>query len=174
MIATVYIFAIFLTSVWMQAFFGYFGVIVPFSALSMVYITIVYGWRIGIFYSIVTGLVTGLLYGDFITNFRIFQMVIISVVSVVWLYKGDVKIMSLQFIPGAVASFLYSFPLIYECYDTLESGFFLVLKNVAILIFAVVAGGVIFPFYIKILDFFSNKLKLDRYTKAKERWLKGN
>ena len=168
MIHLPYIFLILFLSIFVELFFGLYGFIVPFTAIIVFYLTIIYNLRGGIILAIVAGFFLETLYGR---TFYISPVMLslISFCAIFWLYKGTVNNIHLQVLPGGIISFIYIFPRLIISYLLYESGFWFFLINILILLLTISFGAILLPITILLLDSINTKLKINLYTTSKER-----
>jgi hypothetical protein len=168
MIHLAYIFIIIFLSIFIQVLIGSYGVIVPLTAISIVYISIVYGWRKGIISAIISGIILDILYGR-TTFLSPFTLVIISILSIVWLYKSNVEHIQLQAIPGGIAALIYTLPIIAINYYSNEHGLYLLFTSFMLLIISILFGAFLLPIFVIVLDSINKMLRINLYSEAQEK-----
>lgn len=153
-------------SIYFEILAGSLGIIVPFTALSVFYFSVTFGWRSGLFIGLLAGTVLDMLYGRTLMLTPI-AMLTVAVFSVVWLHQGEPESVLLHFLPGAITAFITVFPilLINSIY---YSAFF---NNFLILVFSTIAGAMLLPMMIPLYDAIAKKLDLLLYQGAKNRAL---
>jgi hypothetical protein len=157
-----FIFLIIFTSIYIEVITGRMGLIIPFTAVSIFYLSITFGWKRGLWLSIIAGTVIDMLYGRSIIVTP-YLMLFTVAASMFWLHKGDPVSILPNLIPGATAAFLVSFPLLaVNAYQTKTY-----LENLYTLIISVVAGAVLLPLMIALFDYLAYKQGLPLYRKAK-------
>ncbi|HJO93465.1 MAG TPA: hypothetical protein QF753_08700 [Victivallales bacterium] len=168
MIHIAYIFIIIFFSIIIQIIVGTYGIIFPITALSIIYLSVVYGWRKGIISAIISGIIIDILYGRtiFISPFT---LIVISILAIVWLYKSNVQNMKLQTVPGGVAALIYTLPVLVLNYSLNEQGIYLLFINFLLLTASVLLGAFLMPIYISVLDSISKVLRINLYTEAQEK-----
>ena len=168
MIHLPYIFLLLFISFFCEMLFGSYGIIIPFIAVMIFYLTMIYTLKIGISLAVIAGLILDILYGRmfYITPLT---LSVISFFSIFWLRKGVVKSIHLQILPGGAASFIFTFPLLAINYFLHASGFYLFFINILILLLAIILGAILLPITIFILDAINTKLKINLYTNSKKR-----
>ncbi len=167
MIHLPYIFLILFFSFLCELLFGLYGIVIPFIAMVLFYLTIIYDLKIGFSLAIVCGVILDTVYG------RIFYMspltlAAVTVFAVFWLKKGVVKNLHLQLIPGIAISLIYIIPIFGLTYFMNEKGFLIFFINTLVILSEVVIGAILLLLIIYFLDFINLRLKLNLYTKAKE------
>lgn len=167
MIVTTYIFIVIFFSIFSELIFGYYGAFVPFTALAVYYISVVYDLKTGIFTAVIAGFVLDILLGRILL---ISPLVLILVVffAKFWLYHGILKSLHLQIFPGIVVSIIYAVPLVFINYYLNCHGLLLFLYKILNIITAMGIGCIFLPIVVLLLDSISIKLNLNQYTKAKE------
>ncbi|MCP4179564.1 MAG: hypothetical protein GY756_17525 [bacterium] len=168
MIHIAYIFIIIFISIFIQVLVGSYGFILPLTALSIIYLTIVYGWRKGIISAIITGIILDILYGRS-TFLSPFTLVIISLFAILWLYKSNVENIQLQAIPGGIAAFIYTLPILIVNYSSNERGIYLLFTSFILLVISILFGAFLLPICISVLDSINKILRINLYTEAKEK-----
>jgi uncharacterized membrane protein len=157
-----FIFIVMFTAIFMEVVCGALGWLIPFSALAIFHISIVYGWKNGMLAGVFAGAVIDSLYGRSAMTTH-FAMIIIAAASVPWLHKGDTSSILPNFLPGAVAGFLVALPPLLFNAGWKKSLF----PNMEIVIFATISGSLILPAMIAFLDYISEKSGLPTFLKAK-------
>lgn len=155
-------------SIFLQLLIGATGLILPITALSIFYLSIISDWQTGIITAAVTGSVVDLLYGRTIFLSPLL-LIIISLLAILWLYKGELKYIPFQFIPGGVISLIYICPELFFTYHVHEQGFYLFLEKLLIVLLSFILSSLIFPPFIILMDRINTQLKLNLYTKSQER-----
>ena len=168
MIKVVYIFLLIFTSIFIQILAGSAGLILPITALSIFYITIITEWQTGILTAAIAGSIVDILYGRTIFLSPAL-LVIIALLAVVWLYKGELKNLPIQTIPAGFISFIYICPELFVTYHVHEYGFYLLLGKLLIVLLSIILSSLIFPPLIMLMDKINTPLRLNLYTKSKER-----
>ena len=167
MIHLPYIFLVLFFSFLCELLFGLYGIVIPFVAVTLFYLTIIYDLRVGFSLAIICGVILDTVYG------RIFYispltLAVITVFSVFWLKKGVVKNFHFQFIPGITVSLIYIIPIFGLTYFMYEKGFLTLFINTLFLLSEIIIGSFVLLFIVYFLDSINSKLKLNLYTKAKE------
>lgn len=168
MIKVVYIFLLIFISIFIQILVGSTGLILPITALSIFYITIITEWQTGILTAAIAGSIIDILYGRTIFLSPLL-LAIIALFAVVWLYKGDLKKLPIQIVPAGCISFTYICPSLFTTYYMHEHGFYLLLGKLVIVLLSAILSSLIFPFFIMLMDNINTPLKLNLYKKSKER-----
>jgi len=168
MIHFAYIFLILFFSILIELLFGSIGMLMPITAVSIFYITIVYNLKTGICLGFITGLFINTLYGHYLFPAPL-SLIIVSILAFIWLHKGVLKNSSLQVIPGITVSLVYSAPPLLISYFAYEQGFMLLFYKLMILLVSTFLGAILLPTMIVILDSINSKIRLNLYQKAKER-----
>lgn len=168
MIKVVYISLLVFISIFMQILIGSSGLIVPITALSVFYLTIITDWQIGILTAAITGSIVDILYGRTIF-FSPVLLVIMALLAVLWLYKGELKYLPFQTIPAGVISFIYICPDLFVSYHVYEQGFYLLMGKLLILLLSLILSSLIFLPFIILMDKINTPLKLNLYAKSQER-----
>ena len=121
MIHLPYIFLLLFLSIFWELLFGSYGIIVPFTAVIIFYLTMIYNLKIGIMLAIIAGFLLDILY---VRTFYLSPITLsfISFFSLFWLHKGIVKSIHLQMLPGGIIAFIYTFPILFINYFLYESG----------------------------------------------------
>jgi cell shape-determining protein MreD len=166
MLKITFIFIILFLSIYLEVLCGSFGIIIPFTAFSIFYLSITYSLKSGILIGFIAGTILDTLYGR---TFLIspFLMAGITLLADYWLYQGEPESPIIHFLPGLAVTFLYVFPLIL---------FNIVFQNIAFsnslnAFFSLPAGAFILPFYLTILDYIAYLTDLPQYKFAKKRAL---
>lgn len=105
------IFLLMFFSIAAEVFVGSFGLVIPFSAMAVFYISGLYGWRSGILAAVVAGVLLDLLYGRVLPLTAI-SLACVSGLAFVWTVRGSMKSYLMQVLPGAATGFLVSAELI--------------------------------------------------------------
>ncbi len=168
MIHLPYIFLLLFLSIFCELLFGSYGIIIPFTAIIIFYLTMIYNLKIGIILAVIAGFLLEILYAR---TFYISPITLsfISIFSVFWLHKGVVKGIHLQMLPGGIVSFIYTFPILLINYFLYESGLIIFFTNILVLLGAIIFGAVLLPITILLLDIINLKLKISLYTNSKKR-----
>jgi len=162
MAITAFIFLIVFISTYIEVLAGSMGIIVPLTAASLFYLSIAYGWRTGLLVSLLAGTVIDVLYGREFLITPYFMMLTVSV-SMIWLHKGDPVSTLPNLIPGGLAAFIVTFPLLAVNAYFNET----YLHNLYLLVFSILCGAFMLPVIIGILDFIAEKQGLPMYRKAR-------
>ena len=168
MIHLPYIFLLLFISIFWELFFGSYGIIIPFAAIIIFYLSMIYNLKIGIILALIVGFLLDLLYGRTLYISPI-TLSLISLFSIFWLHKGVVKSIHLQMLPGSIIAFIYTFPILVVNYFLYEGGFLIFSINILILLSAIILGAVLLPITIFLLDSINTKLKFDLYINSKKR-----
>lgn len=148
-----------------------FGVIFPLIALVIFYSSVAYDWKTAAILGLLSGFGIDLLFArDLLVS--PFALLLISTLGPFWLYRGDVKDIKLQMLPGALVAFIYSFSLLFVNYYLHGYGALLFFTLIAKIIATTLLGGLLLPVIITLLDKISSKLKMELYVTAQERLLK--
>ncbi|MEI6054910.1 MAG: hypothetical protein WCR55_02525 [Lentisphaerota bacterium] len=163
----IYISLVLFFSLVIQIYTGNIGLIIPVMVLSVFYLTITFGWQLGILSGLLGGVTLDLLYGRslFISPFI---NIIASFFAILWLHKGELKFLALQMIPASILSFLYIVPFIYLTYQQTEHGFLLAIENIGAIIASVLITTLLFPCLIKFLDMINGPLGFNFYKTTQD------
>jgi hypothetical protein len=168
MIKVVYIFLLIFISIFIQVLVGSAGLILPITALSIFYLTIITDWQTGILTAAITGSIVDIIYGRTIFLSPAL-LVIVALLAILWLYKGELKYLPLQTIPAGFISFIYICPGLFVTYHLYEQGVYLFLEKLLIVLLSLILSSLIFPPFIVLMDKINTPLKLNLYIKSKER-----
>jgi hypothetical protein len=168
MIHLPYIFLLMFISIFCELFFGSFGIIIPFAAVIIFYLTMIFNLQTGIILAVTAGFLIDILYGRMLFISPV-TLSITAFFSIFWLRKGVVSRIHLQMLPGGTVSFIYAFPLVIVNYFLYERGFFLFFIDMLIVSSAVFFGAVLLPIVILLLDTVNAKLKINLYTDSKKK-----
>ena len=168
MIKVVYIFLLIFISIFTQILIGSAGLILPITALSIFYLTIITNWQTGTVTAVIAGSIVDILYGRTIFLTPVL-LVIIALLAILWLYKGELKYLPFQTIPAGLISFIYICPHLFFTYHVYEHGFYLLLGKFLIVLLSLILSSLIFPPFIILMDKLNTPLKLNLYTKSQER-----
>lgn len=168
MIKIVYIFLIFFASILLQIEVGSTGFVIPFIVMAVCYLTIIFSWRSVIIPSLIAGVIIDLLYGRD-PYFSAPLLLLILLISILWLYKGNTKSISIQILPGFLIALVYIYPSFFIPYHEHEHGFLQTLEKIGFFIGSLILSSVIFPYFVYILDRISKAFGIPIYSKAKER-----
>jgi hypothetical protein len=173
MIEAAFIFLILFSSIFCEVIFGSFGLIFPVSACTIFYISVNYPWKLSVVLSLIVGLLIDVLFGrhGFQTSYLLFFIVIFGVY---WLHKGVLKVLKVQIIPGIIIGLIYAGPQLFSSYFTYESGFLLFFFKILNLVLTIFMSGILLPVIVLLFDYFSQKLGLSVYAKAKEKLYKNS
>ena len=164
----IYIALILFFSAAIQIILGNTGLIIPLVSLVIFYLTIVFGWEEGILSAVISGIILDILYGR-----ALFITPVVGIAAVflamIWLYKGELGILSFQMIPSGVISFMYILPFTYYTYQQTEHGFLLALENIGIIILSGTLTTVVFPLIIRFLDTINGPLGFNYYRTSQEK-----
>jgi cell shape-determining protein MreD len=152
----------------MEILFGSYGIIIPFVAIVVFYLTIVYNAKLGIVLAITFGFVLDVLYARTYYVSPV-TLSLVSLFAVFWLRKGNLKDIRLQMLPGAVIAFICIIPHLVINYFLFEGSFFIFFINILVLMVGIISGAILLPFIILVLDSLSRKLKLNLYVNSKKR-----
>lgn len=164
----IYISLVLFFSLLLQIYTGNIGLIIPVMVLSVFYLTIIFDWQAGILSGVFAGATLDLLYGrslflsPFINIFVVF-------LAILWLHKGELKILTIQMIPASILSFIYIVPFVYLTYQQTEHGFLLVIENIGLIIASILMTVLLFPCIIKFLDMVNESLGFNYYRTSQER-----
>ena len=157
-----FIFLIIFISINCELLAGSANFIIPFSALSIFYISIMAGWKRGLLLAVITGTAVDILYGRTILLTPYLMMLTVAA-GIFWLHKGDPVSILPHLIPGSVIALIVSLPLL--AVDSYHTGIYLInLYKLAVTAFA---GSLILPAMIAFFDFLAEKQGLPLYRKAK-------
>lgn len=163
----IYISLVLFFSLVIQIYTGNIGLIVPVMVLSVFYLTITFGWELGILSGLFGGIILDLLYGRSLFMSP-FINIIASLFAILWLQKGELKFLALQMIPASILSFLYIVPFVYLTYQRTEHGFLLAVENIGIIIVSVIITTLFFPCLIKFLDMINGPLGFNFYRTTQD------
>jgi len=161
-----FIFIILFISIYLEVLCGSFGIIIPFTAFSIFYISITFSLKSGIFFGFIAGTVLDTLYGR---TFLIspFLMAAVTILADYWLHQGEPDSTLLHFLPGAAVTFIYVFPLM--LFNILFND--ITFSNSLNAFFALPAGALILPFFVTFIDYTAYLTGLPEYKTAKKRAL---
>lgn len=164
----VYIFLVLFLSIAIQIIAGNLGLIIPLMVLSVFYITVIFNWETGIMNAVLSGIAVDMLYGR---NLFISPFINIAAVfmAILWLHKGELKVLSFQMVPGAILSMMYIVPLVYLTYQQTEHGIILALENIGTILVSMLITTLLFPCVIKLLDMINKPLGFNYYRASQER-----
>ncbi|HCE45557.1 MAG TPA: hypothetical protein DET40_18610 [Lentisphaeria bacterium] len=165
MITACYIFLVLFMSVMLEVMLGSASVIIPLTGMSLFYLSMVHGWRVGLFLGFFSGIVVDMLFSREIPVSALSFMAV-SGVTAFWLLKGETKDVLLHAVPGVLTALVTVLPLILVYWkDMMLCG----AGEVSILLLiAMASGAFILPLLILILDFLSEWLGMDLYRNARE------
>ncbi len=166
MIHIPYIFLILFFSIFLEIFFGAYGLIVPFTAIAIFYLSITYNTKTGIILAIITGGILDISYGRYYCISPI-VLSMVSLFALFWLKKGELKNIQLQIIPGASIGFIYALPSLAIKYCLYEEGVYHFFVNILILLLTIILGAILLPIVILIMDSINKKLKIKTYIPSK-------
>ena len=161
-----FVFFVIFISVYLEVLFGSFGLLLPCTALSVFYLSVTHSVKIGIIIGILAGTTLDILYGRQIM-LSPFCMIVIALLGHYWLFQGEIDSLLLHFLPGAAIAFISVVPIVLFNVIFLNTS----LSNLINCFLAIIAGGVILPFLIAILDYFAGITGLTQYKTAKQRML---
>jgi len=167
MIHLSYIFLLMFISFFFELYFGMYKLILPFTAISIFYLTIIYSPKTGIILALVTGYFLDTLLGRML-YISPFTLVLVSLFAYFWLHKGVVESIHLQILPGAGTAYIYTFPLIISSFLINAITLYTFFNSVLILLVAIVFGSLLLPILILILDPINSKIKISRFTETKK------
>lgn len=158
----IYISLVLFFSLVIQIYTGNIGLIIPVMVLSVFYLTIIFDWQLGILSGLLAGVILDLLYGRSLL-ISPFINILASLFAILWLHKGELKILALQMIPASILSFMYIVPFVYLTYQRTEHGFLLAIENIGIILASVMITTLFFPCLIKFLDLINGPLGFNFY-----------
>ncbi len=168
MIHIVYIFFLLFISIFIELFLGSAGIIFPLTALSIFYLSVVYDVGVGLCLATIAGTVIDLLYGRTLI-ITPFALMIVSASSLFWRQKGELNKIHFQFIPGIMVSIIYTLPPLAINFNAMGGNIILFFEMLGNIIYSAAIGAIVFPVLIVILDSLNSYLKIDLYSKTKER-----
>ena len=157
-----FIFLILFTSVYLEVMAGKFGIIIPLSAISIFYLSVIFGWKNGMILGIITGMVIDMLYGRTIILTPYLMMMTVAA-GTFWLHKGDPVSILPHLIPGATVAIIITLPLL--ALSTYQTGLYL--SNLYKLLISVASGSLMLPLMIALFDYIAYKQGMPIYKKAK-------
>ena len=164
----IFVFLVIFISVYLEVLFGSFGLLLPFTALSVFYLSVTHSVKIGILIGIIAGVILDMLYGREMM-LSPFSMIIIALLGHYWLFQGEIDSLFMHFLPGAGIAFVSVVPIVSYNVIFLNTS----LSNFINCFFAIIAGGIMLPFLIAILDHLAGITGLTQYKTAKQRMLDG-
>jgi len=168
MIKVVYIFLLIFISIFTQILIGSAGLILPITALSIFYLTVITNWQTGVLTASIAGSIVDILYGRSVFLSPVL-LVIIALLAILWLYKGELKYLPFQTIPAGFISFIYTCPDLLVYYHIYEHGIYLLLGKLLIILMSLILSSLVFPLFIILMDNINALLKLNLYTKSQKR-----
>lgn len=173
MINIAYMFVLLFCSIMIETLCDKSGTIIPIVALVILYLSVAYDWKIGAILGLLSGFIIDLLFARdiFVSPFA---LLIVSLIGLFWLYRGDVKDVKLQILPGTIVAFIYSFFLLSVNYFLYEDGAYLFFLLIIKIFITICLGGFLFPCIVKLLDMISSKLKINLYVTAQKRLLEND
>ena len=114
------IFLLMFLSITAEVFAGSFGLVLPFSAMAVFYISGLYGWRSGILAGVVAGALLDLLYGRTLP-LTAFPLASVGGFALLWTVRGSMKSYLMQVLPGVATGLLISAEIM--LYSSGEGGF---------------------------------------------------
>lgn len=161
MYALFYIYLMVFGAILFSIILGNSGMAFPVPAAVIFYLTIVYGWRVGVIVAATTGVVLELLYGS--ASFTPLVMLSITGIAQFWLYNYDTKKLAVLMIPGAIVGCVLFLPklLFYE------GAWLSILYLIPELLFSVVVMVLLMPLTIYVMDKLAKFTGLPLFTEAK-------
>ena len=163
---SLFAFFVIFISVYLEVLFGSFGILLPCTAFSVFYLSVTHSVKIGVIIGIIAGTTLDMLYGREIM-LSPFSMIVIALLGHYWLFQGDIDSLLLHFLPGAAVAGISVLPIVLFNVIFLNTS----ISNFINCFFAIIAGGIILPFLIAILDYFAGITGLTQYKTAKQRML---
>ena len=153
------------SSVLAEVFAGSYGLLIPFASFAIFYISVVYGWELGVFIAIFAGFAVDFLFSrDFLLISMIYP--IIPFLGILWKKRGFVKTYITQFVPGVFISVFISFSISVRFLLNKGSNINEFLYLLSQMVLAVIAGILLFPLLIFTLDQISAFLEISRYKES--------
>ena len=166
-----FIFMLLFLAIYAEVMSGSFGMIIPLTVLAVFYVSVTYGWHVGMAVGGTAGIIIDSLYGRS-PCFSAFTMAGVAGLAMFWLYKGDVRHLRFQVIPGLVIPVIYILPPLAQNFLSLGPGVFAFVDDATMLVAAGLVGCIILPVMVLALDAFNSLFKLEEYMKAKDRLAK--
>lgn len=166
MFVLMFIFLVIFVSLYFEVMAGSMGIFIPLTSLAVFYFAINRGWVVGMLIGMIAGTVLDLLYGRTLM-LSPFTMMFAAGISLFWLHQGDPESVLLHFLPGAFVAFINTFPIL--LINSIHYGSYM--QNFFNLIFSTVAGALILPIMIPLLDALAKKVAIPLYRGAKARAL---
>jgi uncharacterized membrane protein len=159
--ALFYIYLMLFCSVLFSVILGNSGITFPLPAAVIFYLTIVYGWRIGVIVAAVTGVVIEMLYGS--SSFTPLSLLIVAAIAQFWLYNYDTKNISALTVPGAVIGGILFLPQLFIYKGTWLNLLYLIPE----LLFSIIIMICIIPLTAYLMDKVSQITGLPLFKEAK-------
>lgn len=165
MIKAAHAFLLLFTAVLAETWVGSYGVVVPLTPMTVFYLAVLRGWRVGLALGIVAGVAVDAVYGRELYLSPL-SLAAVAVCAGFWHHRGYSRSLRFQCVPGAVMSLLYiAFPTLADCLQNTPgaAGW---IEAAATLLFATALGAALFPVMVVGLDIFNSMFKLDEYLSA--------
>ncbi len=162
----IYIFLVLFFSLLLQVFTGNIGVVLPVVALSVFYLTIIFDWQTGLLSGVFSGVVLDLIYGRSLFISPLINIAV-SIFAILWLHKGELKVLAFQMIPASILSLFYILP--FTTYHQTEHGFIIAVSKLAVIILSTLFSALLFPCIITFLDLINRPLGFNSYKTSEER-----
>ena len=163
-----FIILLFFGSMLIEFFTSKFGVIVPFTALALYYVTVTQGLPVGIISAVVTGVIIDACFYR-TANLSPFIYIGISLLAHSWIKKGQVKSLLLHLIPGGTTALICTVPFIIN--NNLQFGLSLnsFFSNITHMITSFTLSGILLPIMIIVFDVVSEMFEFPLYSQAGNR-----
>jgi len=164
----IFISLIFFVSMLSEFLISTFGIMVPFTALALYYITSTQGLPLGLVFAVITGVIIDACYYRPVT-LSPWIYCAVAFLADSWIQKGQAKSLSLHLIPGGTTALICTVPFIIN--NNLEFGLSLnsFFSNITQLIVTFVLSGIFLPVMIIAFDIFSEIFEFPLYSQMSKK-----
>jgi cell shape-determining protein MreD len=162
----IYFALIFLTGILLQLLAGNFGLFLPVTVLLIFYAATATGLFRGIVYSLIFGIIIDVFSG-WGFPWHTFACLGAALFARFWCARQMLRPALINFFPGMIAA---SLPLLVLLPQTIISGDWRFLLDTWLpqFVFGLIAGAILLPVTVALLDHISERLKLPRYQDARK------
>ncbi|OGV58296.1 MAG: hypothetical protein A2X49_01765 [Lentisphaerae bacterium GWF2_52_8] len=168
MTSHVYVFLLLFVSVWLEVFFGSYGILVPLVGVAVYYVSVTYDWDIGLLAGICCGAIIDSVYGRGV-YFSSLLFAAVVPLAMFWLCFVETRSVAMLAIPGACIGGICSGVLAGASLLLCGFSWDVFFQSGAALLFAMGAGALLLPSSVLVLDALAEDLGFELFAKAKDK-----
>jgi|GEM_PF-2163049 len=164
---------ILLLSVLGEAWTGAYGFLFPLGAVTVFYLTVVYGWRAGLVVAFVAAAGIDMIFmRSGLPSLP--EMLVAVLLGMFWLWRADSRQIMMRLLPGLVIGVVATGPAFLGAFRRNAPTPDMILQNTLAWLFSLLVTAVFALMGTLLYDWLAENLGLDSFEKARERFIHNN